>query len=147
MHEIRTSIDIEASPRDVWDVLMDFEGYHEWNPFILSIEGSPTVDRKIDVVLGIEGKKPMNITPTVTECSAPSRFAWKGSVGFKGVFDGHHQFELVPFEGGTRLVHYEEFSGALSSLVLRWIRESTTRGFEEMNRALKGRIESGDDPS
>jgi len=144
MSEIRTSITIEASPGDVWDVLMDFEHYNEWNPFILSIDGSPTVDAKIDVVLGIEGKKPMNISPTVSECTMPSRFAWKGSVGVKGVFDGHHQFELVPIDEGTRFVHYEEFSGALSPLVFRSIRKSTTRGFEEMNRALKDRLENDD---
>ena len=65
-----------------------------------------------------------------------------GSVGFKGVFDGHHQFELVPSDGGTRLVQYEEFSGALSPLVYRSIRKSTTRGFEAMNQVLKDRLES-----
>ena len=84
----------------------------------------------------------MYITPTVTEHAPASRFAWQGSVGFRGIFDGHHQFELVPIDDGTRFVHYEEFSGVLSPLVLRSIRRSTTQGFEGVNRALKDRLEN-----
>ena len=37
--EIETKIRINASPKQVWDVLIDFERYPEWNPFIKSIKG------------------------------------------------------------------------------------------------------------
>ncbi len=142
MREIRTTIDIEAPPLDVWNVLMDFERYDEWNPFIRSIEGRPTVGEVLEVVLEADGKKPMHVSPRVTDFEMPTRFAWLGSIGFKGIFDGRHHFELVAIDGGTRLVHYEAFSGALVPIVFPTMRTSTTRGFESMNRVLKERVEA-----
>ncbi len=143
MREIRTVIDIDAPPQDVWDVLMDFAKYGEWNPFVRSLDGAPTVGEQLVVMLGASGKKPMKVSPIVQEHDAPTRFAWLGSMGFKGVFDGRHQFDLAATETGTRFHHYEEFSGILAPLVIAAIRKSTTRGFEEMNQALKLRVESG----
>ncbi len=63
MGEIRTSVAIKAAPSDVWDVLMDFDSYHEWNPFIRSIEGSPVKGASIEVLLGASGKRPMKFSP------------------------------------------------------------------------------------
>ena len=39
-NELRAEIEIDADPDSVWAVLMDFEAYPEWNPFIQPIEGS-----------------------------------------------------------------------------------------------------------
>lgn len=141
MSEIRTSVDIEATPSDVWNVLMDFDRYHEWNPFIRSIKGSPVKGATIDARLGASGKKPMRFSPVVQEIDSPSRLSWLGSVGFKGVFDGHHQFELEETAKGTLFHQYENFSGILAPVALPFLRKSTTRGFDEMNEALKHRVE------
>jgi hypothetical protein len=141
MREIRTTIEINATVEAVWDILMDFESYPEWNPFIRSVEGEPVVGADLDAMIGASGKKPMKISPVVQEFDAPTRFSWLGSLGPTGVFDGQHQFELVETETGTRLSHYEEFTGILAPLVLSAIRKSTTRGFNEMNQALKSRAE------
>ena len=36
---VTTTIDIDAGPHAVWDVLTDFPAYPEWNPFMASIDG------------------------------------------------------------------------------------------------------------
>ena len=36
-----TSIDIDAPPQRVWDVLLDLRAWQEWNPFIPFITGTP----------------------------------------------------------------------------------------------------------
>jgi hypothetical protein len=41
MLEIRTEIDIEASPPRVWRALTDFKTFPDWNPFVLAVEGEP----------------------------------------------------------------------------------------------------------
>ena len=141
MREIRTTIEIDATIEAVWDILMDFESYPEWNPFIRSVEGEPVVGARLDAMIGASGKKPMKISPVVQEFDASGRFSWLGSLGPAGVFDGHHYFELVETDTGTRLTHYEEFTGILAPLVMSAIGKSTTRGFNEMNQALKSRAE------
>ncbi len=142
MRDIRTAIEIDAEPTAVWEILMDFSAYPEWNPFIRSVEGAAVEGAKIDVKLGASGKKPMGFTPVVLEMEAPRRFSWLGSVVTKGVFDGKHQFEVEATDSGTRFHHYEEFSGFLAPLMLAAIGKTTARGFEEMNQALKTRAET-----
>ena len=38
--QLRTSVDIDASPERVWDVLTDVRAYPQWNRFITGAEGS-----------------------------------------------------------------------------------------------------------
>lgn len=142
MAEITTAIDIDAPVATVWRVLMEFDAYPEWNPFIRSIAGAPEPGAQLDVTLGASGKKPMRFRPTVQESSSNEKFSWLGTVGFAGLFDGYHQFDLHPTESGTRLEHHEQFSGILAPMIVPALRTSTRRGFEEMNTALKERAEA-----
>jgi uncharacterized protein YndB with AHSA1/START domain len=34
MKEIRSEIEIQASPEKVWKILTDLDKYQEWNPFL-----------------------------------------------------------------------------------------------------------------
>ena len=40
--QIFTSIEIEAPPNIVWEVLTDFKHFDQWNPFIRSVTGKAT---------------------------------------------------------------------------------------------------------
>jgi len=144
MQEIATSIRIAASPSTVWEILMDFAAYPEWNPFITSIVGDVTPGESLSIELSRPDKKPMSVSPQVVTADVGSNFAWFGTIGVRGVFDGHHQFVLESTPEGTHLNHIEEFTGLLVPLVLPSIRESTTAGFVAMNDALKIRAESYD---
>lgn len=42
MRTISASVDIAASPEEVWAVLADLDSYGEWNPFIRSVTQSET---------------------------------------------------------------------------------------------------------
>ena len=63
-------------------------------------------------------------------------------MGIRGLFDGHHVFELVGDGSATHLVHREEFTGILVPLLMPLIRRVTTEGFEAMNAALKARVQA-----
>jgi hypothetical protein len=142
VREIRTSTEIAAPPGAVWEVLTDFDAYPEWNPFVRSIAGTLAEGERLEVSLGASGKKPMGFAPVVTSLVPGEEFAWLGHLGVKGVFDGHHHFQLSASETGTRLEHFEQFSGALSPILLAAIGATTARGFDEMNQALKERVEA-----
>jgi uncharacterized protein YndB with AHSA1/START domain len=46
LKELRTEIEIAASPQRVWKILTEFERYEEWNPFIRKAAGRAKEGRK-----------------------------------------------------------------------------------------------------
>lgn len=121
---------------------MDFESYPRWNPFVRSIDGEPAVGSTLDVEIRPEGGFGMKLKPKVVAFEPERRFAWMGNLGFKGIFDGRHEFAIEDRAAqGIRFLHREEFSGILVPLLWPLLRSGTKRGFEQMNKALKLRSE------
>jgi hypothetical protein len=143
MHEVRTEIDISATPARIWEVLTDFPGYAQWNPFVRSIAGQATKDQQLSITIQPAGSKPMKFKPRVLVAQADSELRWLGHLFVRGLFDGEHYFQLTPnAQGGTRFVHGEKFSGLLVGLARSSLEGGTRSGFVAMNEALKARAES-----
>ena len=141
--QLRTEIEIEAPPARVWEILMDFARYHEWNPFITSIGGELSVGKKLEVTISPPESSEMSFTPDLLVHEPNRELRWRGKVMFKGVFDGEHFFQLSePSPGRTRFVHGEDFSGFMVKFMLGKLKH-VARGFVYMNEALKKRVESG----
>lgn len=144
-HEIRTEIDIDATPDVVWKVLTDLDNYREWNPFIVSSLGQVRVGEKLTNSLQRPGKKVMTFKPTVTVVEPGKTFEWLGRLGLPGIFDGRHRFELQGLpDGGTRLVHGEKLNGLLVRVLRSSLDTETKQGFMDMNVALKARAEAAE---
>ena len=142
MRQLTTVIEIESSPDVVWAILMDFDAYPEWNPFVRKITGSPSEGGHLSVRLQNPGGRAMTFTPVVTEADPDRRFSWLGKMGFKGVFDGHHHFDISGVDNATiRFTQSEDFSGALVPALWSMVESKTRAGFESMNTALKERAE------
>ena len=136
-HSIKTAINIDASPSAVWSVLIDFEKYPEWNPFIQSITGDVQVGNRIEVKL-----PGMTFKPTILALDKDTEFRWLGHLWFRGLFDGEHRFQLkANADGSTTLEHSEDFNGLLTGIILGKVREDTINGFKQMNEKLKERVE------
>lgn len=153
MREIRTAIDIDATPERVWEVLTDFEDYGAWNPFA-RITGQPNVGARPHVRLTPPNGRGMSFRPRVTAVDPNREFRWRGHLFVPGLFDGDHRFELEPLDGGagTHFVHSEAFTGVLAGLLFRFVGDDTEAGFVAMNEALKRRAEeasaeTGADPA
>jgi hypothetical protein len=126
---------MDATPRDVWDVLMDFPSYPRWNPMVVAISGEQRVGAKLDVRISLSNRRPMTFRPEVVECERERRFAWLGTIGVPGVFDGLHRFEVEPTESGAVFIHSEEFRGVLPPFLGRVVRE-TRESITAMDEAL-----------
>ncbi len=135
--EINTSIIINASTARVWEVLTDFENYHQWNPFIKSIEGTVQLGNTIKVTVAGASFK-----PKVLVFAEMRELKWLGHFLVKGLFDGEHCFELQKLSyGRTRFLHSEKFHGLLLPLMVKKLDTEIFAGFEAMNTALKNRVE------
>ena len=144
MRQLRTEIEINASPERVWDMLMDFESYPDWNPFIQRAFGKPAVGERLEIYIKPPGGIGMTIRPTVKASDPGKECRWKGKLGISGLFDREHVFELRSTGGGCNLIQREEFTGILVRPMLALVGNNTRQGFADMNAALKLRAESTD---
>ncbi|RQH03085.1 SRPBCC domain-containing protein [Natrarchaeobius oligotrophus] len=141
MKQVEVFEEIDAPPDVVWDVLLEFESYPEWNPFVRAIEGIPAEGEQLRVRIDPPESRELTFTPEVVAVEENRRLAWLGRLAVPFALDGYHEFHLVPIDDGerTRLLHRETFRGALVSLLVD--EERIERGFEAMNRAVKARAE------
>ncbi len=49
--QLRTEIEIAASPERVWQALLDFARYPEWNPYVKAVEGKLGVGERLTLTL------------------------------------------------------------------------------------------------
>lgn len=142
MREIQTEMMINAPIEKIWTSLIDFSSYSTWNPFIRHIQGNPAVNEQLTITIKPPNKKPMIFRPKILSL-APYELTWMGHLWLPGIFDGIHRFALLPNADNTvRFMHSEKFSGFLHIPIFSLIAESTKKGFENMNMALKKRAES-----
>lgn len=140
-HHLETRVHIRASAVRVWTVLMDFEQYPQWNPFIRRLQGSVEPGQSLRVEVQPVGGRPMKFRPKVLAVQQASELRWLGKLLFKGLFDGEHYFKLERAPNGVIFVHGEQFRGLLVPLLRRMLQQQTLPGFEAMNQALLDRAE------
>ena len=135
MKNIQTEILINTDITKVWDVLMNFNNYPKWNPFITSISGEPKLGRRLTVSIKPPGGKVMTFKPRVLAFETNKELRWLGHLLFTGFFDGEHKFELIDNGNGTTTFKQsEKFKGMFVGLLNL---ENTQKGFEAMNEKLK----------
>lgn len=139
---IHSHVALEVPSGRVWEVLTEFQAYPTWNPFILRLEGAARPGERLTVEIRPPGQRGMTFRPTVLVVDEERELRWLGRVMLPGVFDGEHVFTIAPLGAGSvRFSQRETFRGLLVPLMPRSMWDTTRRGFEEMNAALKRRAE------
>lgn len=140
--ELYTEIQINASFERIWQILTDFASYPHWNPFIRRASGKLEKGEQLEVYLQPEAAGGMTFRPRVLTAEPGRELRWRGHLLFPGLFDGEHIFIIEPLvAGGVRFIQREIFNGLLVPLFERRLDTETRRGFEDMNQALKLRVE------
>jgi hypothetical protein len=138
MKEIRTEIDIQASPEKVWQVLTALDKYPEWNPFLHHASGRAEPGGKVDVTFKY-GSKDMTLHCGVIKYEPNHEISWRYHVGLPFLYQGEHIFTIET--SGNDKVHFidrEVFTGLLVSFM---VNEKDNAGFKSMDQALKTRAE------
>lgn len=142
------TIDIDAPPERVWEVVLDFSRYGEWNPFIVRAElaGPPRIGAALGLQVRWNDGTTVRSGERITELVAPAEPGGARLVYcFTGWLHGLHLVRAARVQqlhalgaGRTRYWTREEFRGLLTfALPLAKIRD----GFERHARALKARAE------
>lgn len=141
MKELRTEIEIQATPDKVWQVLTSLDKYPEWNPFIHHAIGTAKVGEKVDITFR-SGSKDMTLHCTVVRVEPNRELCWKYHVIHPSLWSGEHSFTIEPMGANqVRFIDKEIFTGLLIPLQAKDIDTNSRRDFEAMDKALKARIE------
>lgn len=139
-YTLSSSIELDATPDEVWRVLTDLPAYDEWNPFIVSADGTVERDATLHLVMRDETGD-TTFTPTVLVAEAGKELRWIGRIGPGWIFDGEHRF-LIESLGKRRvkLTQSENFSGVVVPFYRGTLNANTLPQFSAMNQALADRI-------
>jgi hypothetical protein len=142
LKEIKTEIEIMASPELAWQVLTDFQNFAKWNPIIIQIKGEPKVGTKVEIHLRIKGGRTRIYKPTITKVEPNHELRWFGKSFFPGIFDGERIFTIKPIgTNNMRFFHNQIFSGLGTYLPLNRLEADVTQTLNEMNVAFKKQVE------
>jgi hypothetical protein len=137
---LRASIEIDATPQQVWAVLSDLPAYSQWNPFIVSSSGRLEKGATLRNVMRDSGGD-TTFTPTVLEAAPGRELRWIGRIGPGGIFDGEHRFLIEPVSPGrVRLTQSERFTGVVIPFFRHQLNERTLPQFRALNTALAQRV-------
>ncbi|TMR06775.1 SRPBCC domain-containing protein [Actinomadura soli] len=140
-HEVSSTIEISASADEVYGIVTDFDGFPQWNPFIVRAEGAPKEGARLHNVLRDSGGGTMAFAPKVLKAEPGRELRWIGRLWMPGIVDGEHYFRIEPAGNGrVRLIQGERFSGALVPVAGGQL--DMEDEFAAMNAAVKARAEA-----
>jgi hypothetical protein len=143
--ELKTFVDIDATPERVWQVLTDLPAYGEWNPFITRADGAFVVGERLSVsVPPVNAFVQAELRPTVLEvvpCRRLRLWSRLDRLGVPGLFGVELTMTIADHDGGVRLWQQDRFGGVLAPLLIRSLNRHRLAAFTAMNAALKRRVE------
>ena len=142
-YTLEASIQIDATPAQVWAVLADTAAYPGWNPFIIRSSGTVRVgDTLTNIMHDATGNT--TFTPTVQVIEPGRELRWLGKVGPGGIFDGQHTFTITQIRPGVVLfTQREDFTGVAVPFYEHWLHADTLPMFRAMNAALAHQVTGG----
>lgn len=137
---VRVETIIPASRQAVWDVLVDFARYPEWNPFTIRVETSGRIGDAVKMDVMLAGK-PMKMRERMRVYEPLQRVGWGLQIGFGVLLDCTRVQELEELgERETRYVCHESFRGLSVPLFFKRYERPMQDGFEAAARALARRV-------
>ncbi len=137
------TVEIAAPASFVWDVLVDYESYSEWNPYTIAVETTLELGDRIDLTLpnpdGSDGT--MVNREFIRIVDPPHHLRYDTGEEYPGLLGTRDQY--VTELGPDRCSYHttDTLSGELADLVMEtngaWIKA----GFDAVARALKVRSE------
>ncbi len=130
---------IEASPEEIWAILIDARGYSEWDSGVQRVEGNIAPGQKIKVVSGANPGRTFPVK--VSEFVPAKSMTWTGGMPL-GLFKGVRTFTLAPQgNGATRFAMREEYTGPLLPMIWRSMPDLGP-SFRQFAAGLKARAET-----
>jgi len=142
MPSLYAEIEINASKQAVWETLIRKDHWKYWNTYLYDCDPRQPLRPGERVLLSLKrvpGEEETEFSPLVTVVEPETCLKWMTSIpGFKV----EQVFELQAISRDrTYYMHRETFSGALTRVILPFIRRDEQQGIRRMTWELKQYIE------
>lgn len=145
MNEVRVSseeITIEAPAELVWEIIVDFPRYAEWNEFCPGAEGELALGNpltmQVDLGSGINEQ-----VEYFTVIEAPHRIVWSMENRPGDPVHADRAQIITPIDASScTYVTYDDFSGEMVPDMVAAMGEAVERGFNLCASCLKARAEA-----
>ena len=142
-YEVSTTIEIAATPDNVWTVLADLASYPKWHPVYLGVTGQLATGSTLTITTTHPTSgRAMTATVKVRTAEPGAELQWVSRM--LGVTISKRTFRLIPAAGGTSLVQTGIYHGlgggrgrAMTKVIGR-IQDS----FVAINEAIKQQAEA-----
>jgi hypothetical protein len=138
VRSFKSSILINATPQQVWEVLVDTEKWPEWDPTCEKIEGRVGLGNKLRAFSKLSPERGFAVK--VSELDEPSLMVWRGGMPF-GLFTGERTFQLLTRGEQTDFSLREVFRGPMLALIGRSLPDLGD-AFDQFCQGLKARVEA-----
>jgi uncharacterized protein YndB with AHSA1/START domain len=137
------TVQIDAPASFVWDVLVDYPSYPEWNPYTIAAETTLELGERIDLTLPqVDGSDGTFINREfIRVVDPPHHLRYDTGEEMDGILGLRDQW--ITELGPDRCEYYttDTLSGDLADLVMETTGEWIQNGFNAVAHALKARAE------
>ena len=141
--EVRLQID--APPEFVWRVLIDFESYSEWNPFIVKIDGEARIGSKIKLHVKLDQKfEALRFSEEmIVSLKENQHLCYDSHFLSSSLFNSTRWQTIKPTKNGLSSIYHshQRLSGLSAWPFARIFGDRIASGFEASTLALKKRAE------
>lgn len=139
----RTEFMVDASAEQVWQTLVDFERYADWNPSIPSIAGDVRTGATVSLTLVLPGRPALNVKAVLDDVAPNRRLTWRGHLGADRLFSGFREFAIDPLsDSSVRVTHVEDLQGWIAPVFEALMGRAVERHHDDLDEALKRRAEA-----
>ncbi|MDB5050063.1 MAG: hypothetical protein JWO30_3134 [Fibrobacteres bacterium] len=142
--KIATEVAVQASPDRIWQTLIDFAAYPEWNRLLKAVRGQAAPDAAIELDLQFYGKPSAEKKScTITGFIPPKYMSWVWNHKFGSWFlSFEHVFRVKERENG-KVIFFQEmyYTGLGLKFRRRDVEHMVKLSLNKLNDDLKHRVE------
>jgi hypothetical protein len=134
---------LPAARSQVFDSLLEWNAYPEWNPYITRIEGKALPGQSIQVFFFMGLGPRMPLTCRVDQLDTQNtRLAWEYKAFLPWLYTARHVFALEDTHTGhCRIVQTEYIKGLIACPLFGFFHSLLRRRFQSMHAALLDRLQ------
>ena len=137
------TVQIEAPPAAVWEVLVDIDRYAEWNRYATSASGDLEVGGTVTIMVPQRGEKYGPVANRVTEVITNERLCWRSLGWYRFLVYGERcRYLEEQSDGSTLFREVEVTHGPLANMIHRTMGEQLRRGLQTECDSLREAVEA-----